>query len=123
MHVLATGTTPSTRRLQQDTAVGLRVADFSYLPENLNMVNVFHIPESQLTGAVEISSSGGSGAVALFGTYFLGPPEAQQIAQIITDEMVCPLFPVLAGPAQPRLNSATCVSTDVSGWRYVRMKI
>lgn len=87
------GQSRGTRRLQQEAAaapvrlaVGVRVADFSTLPVNLTAVVDVSVPEMQLEGQVNVSST--SSEVAMYGTHVLGPAEVQDLVEVISTEMV-----------------------------------
>lgn len=74
----------ATRRLHEvagDTTV--RIADFSGLSEGLNEPEI-QLSETQLSGAVNVSGKG----AALYGSAPLGAAQVQQLAEVISDELV-----------------------------------
>lgn len=74
------------RLLQDEVATGVRVADFSNLPSNLTAEVEYSVPEKQLKGNINISST--NSEPVSYGTYFLGPDQVRQLNETISAEMV-----------------------------------
>lgn len=74
--------------MSERVATGVRVAYFSslYTSKNLAADVEFSVPEFQLEGPVDVSST--NSEVALYGTHFLGPAEVQDLAEVVSRELV-----------------------------------
>lgn len=75
------------RSLQQyNLATDIQVADFSDLPRNITPKEDIIITEKRLNGTISVTHSNHSDA--MYGTYFLGIDEVQQLMQAVSSEMV-----------------------------------
>nr|BAV58352.1 hypothetical protein [Ulva partita] len=82
------------RLLQEDVVTGIRVANFTNLPGNLTAEVEYNVPEVQLAGSINITST--NSEKVPYGTYFLGPEQVRQLNETISAEMS------LVSPAQAR---------------------